>query len=154
MRISWLGLGLGFAALGASLHLLTTNVFPQSHWQLRLLALMGVEVPGLDLPLSEIPNQVTADGRPQVLVYGPENCPPARALMSALDQQGIPYLFRNASRNGGIDQAELGAVILAADSEPSQSTAIVLVNGKVLANPTLPVIEQAYQQAVSSSRPL
>ncbi len=148
MRVPLAPLGLGAIALIAGIHFWGPN-----HIELRLLALMGVEVPGLDLPLTAIPNQVAADGTPQVLVYGPSHCPPAQALMTALETEGIPYLFRDAGMGSTIDQAELGAVILATDDGPSESTAIVLVNGKILDNPTLESVRGEYQRAIAKGVP-
>ena len=110
---------------------------------------MGVEIPGLGVPLSSIPNQVRADGTPQVLVYGPPHCPPAAAIMAALDQVGVPYLFRDASPQGAFSQEELGAVLMASHVPLGETTALVLVNGKVLANPTPEAIRQEYAQAIA-----
>lgn len=132
----------GFALLVAGIH-----IFGPSHPELRLLALLGVEVPGLDLPLSEIPNQRTASGAPQVLVYGPTHCPPAEALMADLAAHNIPFLYRDAGRGSDIDQAELGAVILAATGDINKTPPLVLVNGKVLTNPSLATVQTEYQRA-------
>lgn len=103
----------------------------------------GVEVPGLDTSLTEIPNQYTADGRPQVLVYGPTNCAPTTQTIRVLAQHNIPYQFRNADQ---ISQDELGAVVLSLPRNAPGGSPLVLVNGKVLIRPTIHEIWAEYTQ--------
>ncbi|MDA0674095.1 MAG: hypothetical protein O3C67_10385 [Cyanobacteria bacterium] len=137
-------------ALVAVLVMGVVQVIGPRHVGLRMLSWLGVEVPGLDFPLAAIPNQTTPEGQPQVLIYGPPHCPPAAALMAALETEQIPYLFRDAGMGSGIDQNELGAVLLAVnEQELSESTAFVLVNGRVLANPSLEVVAAEYRRAAA-----
>lgn len=109
--------------------------------RMQLLSLLGVEVPGLDLSLSEIPNQYTAEGQPQVLVYGPTNCSPTARTLSALAQQNIPHSFRNSN---AISQDELGAIIMSIPQNAPGGTPLVLVNGQVLVSPTVQEILAEY----------
>lgn len=146
MQARWLLLPLGAAGLVG----IVQGVGPH-HLNVRILSWLGVEVPGLDFPLTAIPNQTTPEGQPQVLIYGPPHCPPAEALMTALEAEQIPYLFRSAGRSSNIDQNELGAVLLAIDErEFSESAAVVLVNGRVLANPSLERVVAEYRRAAAS----
>jgi hypothetical protein len=143
MQARWLLLALGAVGLVGMV-----QVVGPRHLNLRMLSWLGVEVPGLDFPLTAIPNQTTPAGQPQVLIYGLPHCPPAAALMAALDAEQIPYLFRNAGRGSDIDQNELGAVLLAVNGqELNESTAFVLVNGRVLANPSLERVMAEYRRA-------
>jgi hypothetical protein len=114
MQARWLLLALGAVGLVGMV-----QVVGPRHLNLRMLSWLGVEVPGLDFPLAAIPNQTTPAGQPQVLIYGPPHCPPAEALMMALEAEQIPYLFRNAGRSSNLDQNELGAVLLAIDERDS-----------------------------------
>jgi len=114
--------------------------------RLRLLSMAGVEVPGLDMSLSEIPNQYTTDGRPQVLVYGPTNCAPTNQTVRLLAQHNIPYLFRNANDQASVSQDELGAILLSLPSDAPGGSPLVLVNGKVLTRPTIHEIWAEYTQ--------
>lgn len=115
-----------------------------------LLSLLGVEVPGLDLPIAAIPGQRTVDGRPQVLVYGPSDCQPTRQTVTALAQVGLPHLYKNSDDESIVSQDELGALILAIPPGAEGGSPFVLVNGRVLLNPTLDEIRQEYARAAAS----
>jgi len=114
--------------------------------RMRLLSLAGVEVPGLDMPLSDIPYQYTTDGRPQVLVYGPTNCAPTAQTVQLLAQHHIPHLFRNANDEASVSQEELGAILLSLPADAPGGSPLVLVNGKVLVRPTIHDIWAEYTQ--------
>lgn len=111
--------------------------------RMRLFSLIGVEVPGLDLPLSDIPHQYTTDGRPQVLVYGPTNCNPTAQTIQVLADHNIPYVYRNSD---AISQDELGSVIMSIPKDAPGGSPLVLVNEKILVRPTIHEIWDEFQQ--------
>lgn len=115
---------------------------------MQLLSLLGIEVPGLEMSLSEIPNQYTSDGKPQVLVYGPTNCNPTAQTLATLAQQNIPYSFRNSN---SIGQEELGAVVLSVPKNAPGETPLVLINGRVLVNPSVSEILTEYNQMLPTT---
>ena len=115
---------------------------------MQLLSLLGIEVPGLEMSLSEIPNQYTSDGKPQVLVYGPTNCNPTAQTLAALAQQNIPHSFRNSN---SIGQEELGAVILSVPKNAPGETPLVLINGRILVNPSVLEILTEYNQMLPTT---
>jgi hypothetical protein len=144
MQARWLLLALGAVGLVGMV-----QVVGPRHLNLRMLSWLGVEVPGLDFPLTAIPNQTTPAGQPQVLIYGPPHCPPSSSLDGGpRGRADSPIYFRNAGRGSDIDQNELGAVLLAVNGqELHESTAFVLVNGRVLANPSLERVMAEYRRA-------
>jgi hypothetical protein len=128
--------------LALSLFFLGLQILSPRGW-LRMVSWAGIEVPGLDTSLAEVPNQYTVDGRPQVLVYGPTNCAPTSQTIRVLAQHNIPYQFRNADE---VSQDELGAVVLSLPRNASGGSPLVLVNGKVLIRPTIHEIWAEYTQ--------
>ena len=131
------------ASLGISFQLLTG-----SSMGFRILDLFGIEVPGLGVPVASLPDQVNAEGKPQVLVYGPLNCPSVHNITQRLEENKIPYLYKNIS---DVSQEELGSLILSTVDNPSNnsanSTALVLVNGKVMNGPTVEEVLGEYNRA-------
>jgi len=106
---------------------------------------MGAEVPGVDMSLKDIPGQTTADGRPQVLVYGPGNCAPTQSTVEALAQTSIPYVYKNTDDETVVTQDELGALILSLPKD-SNGSPFVLIQGKLLTRPTLEEITARYNE--------
>jgi len=102
--------------------------------RLQLLSGLGVEVPGIDTPLSDLPHQYTADGRHQVVVYGPPNCSPTARTVQTLAQHNIPYIYKNTDI---VSQEELGSIILSIPENASGGSPLVLVNEKVLLRPSI-----------------
>jgi len=135
-RLVTLGITIGVLFVGC-------QTLSSTRGRMQLLSLLGVEVPGLDMPISEIPNQHTAQGQPQVLVYGPTNCNPTSQTLATLAQQNVPHRFRDSN---SISQEELGAVILSIPQNAPQGIPLVLVNGKVLVGPSLEDILAEYNK--------
>ena len=123
-------------ALAVTLGLLFAGcqVLSSNRGRLQLLSSLGVEVPGIDTPLSALPHQYTADGRPQVVVYGPPNCSPTARTVQVLAEHNIPYVYKNTDL---VSQEELGSIILSIPEDASGGSPLVLVNEKVLLRPSI-----------------